>query len=114
MTIKKNKLKIKKGDQVIVITGKDKGKKGEVIKVITEARKLLVSGINVAKKHVKPSQAFPQGGILPKELPIHVSNVQIIDPKTDKPTRVGFKFLTDGKKVRISRKSKEILDNVEA
>lgn len=114
MKLSKKKFKIKKDDQVIVITGKDKGKKGKVVKVITEGDKVLISGINVAKKHVKPSQFFPQGGIVSKELPIHISNVQLLDPKTDMPTRVGYKKLADGKKVRIARKSKEIIDNKEA
>ncbi len=110
-SMKNIKLKIKKGDKVLVISGKDKGKKGDVVKVIPKEMRLVVSGINVAKKHVKPSQANPQGGILSKELPIHYSNVQLLDPKTDMGTKVGYKLLADGKKVRFAKKSGEIIDN---
>jgi large subunit ribosomal protein L24 len=106
------KLKIKKGDKVVVTTGKDKGKKGEIIKVFPKLNKVLVTGINVVKKHTKPSKLNPQGGIIPKEMPIAVSNVACLDPKTDLPTKVGFKLLKDGKKVRYAKKSGEIIDNV--
>lgn len=105
------KLKIKKGDKVVVLAGKDKGKKGSVLKVFPSEMKILVEGINVAKKHVKPSQANPQGGILSKEMPIHYSNLSIVDPKTDLPTKVGYKLLADNKKVRFARKSGEVIDN---
>jgi large subunit ribosomal protein L24 len=110
-TEKKAKLKIKSGDMVIAITGKDKGKRGKVIKVVTKTMRVLVEGINVAKKHVKPSQAFPQGGIVAVERPIHYSNVAIVDPKADMPTKIGYKMLADGKKVRYARRSGEIIDN---
>lgn len=100
------KLKIKKGDQVVVITGKDKGKKGEVLRVIPEDSRVLVAGVNVATKHTKPSQTNP-GGIQKVELPVHISNVAIADPKSGKPTRVGSKVLKDGKKVRVAKKSGE-------
>lgn len=100
------KLKIKKGDQVIVLTGKDKGKKGEVLRVITEDMRVLVAGVNIATKHTKPSQTTP-GGIQKTELPLHISNVALADPKSGKPTRVGFKTLKDGKKVRVAKKSGE-------
>ena len=107
-----NKIKIRKGDSVIVLTGKDKGKKGQVSKVIPSERKLLIGGINVVKRHTKPSRLNPNGGIVSKEMPISVSNVAMLDPKTDQPTRVGYKLLADGKKVRFAKKSGEVIDNV--
>ena len=100
------KLKIKKGDEVVVLTGKDKGAKGEVLKVLTAESRVLVQGINKVKKHQKPTQ-FAAGGIVEKELSIHVSNVSVLDPKSGEATRVGYKTLKDGKKVRIARKSGE-------
>jgi len=102
------KMKIKKGDQVVVITGKDKGKKGEVLKAIPTEQRVVVSGINVVKKHTKPSQ-FAAGGIEDKELSIHVSNVALMDPKKGTATRIGSKTLKDGKKVRVAKKSGETL-----
>jgi large subunit ribosomal protein L24 len=114
MTVTKKKFKVRKNDQVVVIAGKDRGKKGKVIKIVTETNRVLVAGINVAKKHVKPSQFFPQGGIVSKEMPIHISNIALVDPKTEMATRVGFKTLEDGKKVRFAKKSKEIIENLEA
>ena len=110
-TNKKVKLKVKTGDMVVAIAGKDKGKRGKVIKVILKTMKVLVEGINVDKKHIKPSQSFPQGGIVAVERPIHYSNVAMIDPKADMPTKVGYKILADGKKVRYARRSGEIIDN---
>ena len=104
------KLKIKKGDRVVVITGRDKGKEGEVLKVLPTERRLIVQGVNMAKRHTRPSAADPGGGILDKELPIHVSNVAHIDPKSGKPTRVGFKLLEGGRKVRVARRSGETID----
>ena len=98
------KLKIKKGDQVVVITGKDKGRTGEVTKVIPATSRVVVTGINQATKHVKPTQ-FAQGGIEKVEASIHISNVALADPKTGKATRVGYKAEKDGTKVRIARKS---------
>lgn len=100
------KLKIKKGDQVIVLTGKDKGKKGEVLRVIPEDNRVVVAGVNVVTKHVKPSQTSA-GGIQKTELSVHASNVAVADPKSGKPTRVGSKVLKDGKKVRVAKKSGE-------
>ncbi len=105
---KKTKMKIKKGDQVIVLTGRDKGAKGEVLKVIPAESRVIVQGVNVVTKHQKPSQLSP-GGIQKKELSIHVSNVAIADPKTGEATRVGYKTLKDGKKVRVTKKSGETL-----
>lgn len=102
------KMKIKKGDQVIVLTGKDKGKKGEVLRAIPTESRVVVAGINVVKKHTKPTQ-FAAGGIEDKELSIHVSNVALADPKSGKATRVGFKSGKDGKKMRVAKKSGETL-----
>jgi large subunit ribosomal protein L24 len=103
------KLKIKKGDKVIVITGKDKGKTGEVTKVLVQENKVIVSGINMAKRHTKPSQESA-GGIISKEMPIQISNVAYVDPKTNKPTRLGVKIDKDGRKVRVAKKSGEVVD----
>lgn len=99
--------KIKTGDEVIVLVGKDKGKKGKVAKVIVAAGKAVVTGINQAKKHEKPSQAGP-GGIKTKDMPIQLSNLALVDPKEGVATRVGFKDV-DGKKVRFAKKSGEVL-----
>ncbi len=100
--------KIKKGQQVIVIAGKDKGKKGEVKKVLTDKNRVIISGVNKVKKHEKPSQ-MSQGGIVTRELPIHISNVAIADPKTGEPSRLGYKTLENGEKVRFAKKSGEIV-----
>jgi len=102
--------KIKKGDHVIVIAGKDKGRKGEVVKVFPKESRVVVKGVAMVKRHVAPSQADPEGGIKQFEAPIHVSNVAHMDPKNGSPTRVGFKTLKDGKKVRVARKSGEVID----
>lgn len=106
----KAKMKIKKGDNVVVIAGKDKGAKGEVISVNPQTRRVVVQGINVVKKHQRPSQVNPQGGILKQEKPVHVSNLALVDPKQDKPTRVGYKTLKDGKKVRYAKRSGETVE----
>lgn len=103
------KMKIKKGDRVKVITGKYRGEEGEVIKSFPSESKVLVRGVNVVKRHVKPSRTG-SGGIESKELPVHVSNVALIEPSSGKAVKVGWKFLEDGKKVRISRKSGEVID----
>ncbi|MDQ0232976.1 50S ribosomal protein L24 [Metabacillus malikii] len=100
---------VKKGDKVMVISGKDKGKQGVVLAAYPKKDRVLVEGINVVKKHSKPSQVNPQGGILNQEAPIHVSNVMPLDPKSGEPTRVGYKVV-DGKKVRVAKKSGETLD----
>ncbi len=102
--------KIKKGDHVLVIAGKDKGKKGEVLKMFPKEERVLVSGVGMVKRHTRPTQADPDGGIKQFEAPIHISNVAAIDPKTSKATRVGFKTLKDGKKVRVAKKSGEVID----
>ena len=101
--------KIRKGDRVILTTGRDKGKKGEVLKVMTEEGRVLVSGINMIKRHTKQS-AREQGGIVTKEAAVHISNVAHVDPKTGEATRVGFKNLADGRKVRFAKKSGEVID----
>jgi large subunit ribosomal protein L24 len=104
-----NKLKIKKGDRVIVITGRDRGKQGEVMRVIPAERRAFVRGVNVVQKHQRQS-ATMEGGIIAKEAPIDISNIALIDPKSGKPTRVGYKIMDDGRKVRIARKSGEVID----
>jgi large subunit ribosomal protein L24 len=101
--------RLKKGDKVIVTSGKDKGKRGEILRVYPIEERVLVSGVNVAKRHQKQS-ARTQGGIVNKELPVHVSKIAHIDPKSDGPTRVGFKVLEDGRMVRFAKKSGEIID----
>jgi large subunit ribosomal protein L24 len=100
--------KIRKGDKVVVLTGKDKGRTGEVVMAMPKEGKVIVSGINVHARHRKPSQVNPQGGIERKEAPLHVSNVAIADPKTGAPTRVRFEE-RDGKKVRVAAKSGELI-----
>jgi large subunit ribosomal protein L24 len=102
--------KIKKGDTVVVLAGKDKGKTGEVTRVDPKASKVVVSGVNVAVRHRKPSQANPQGGLDRFEAPLHISNVAIADPKTGKPSRVRIETGKDGKKVRVAVKSGEKID----
>jgi large subunit ribosomal protein L24 len=101
--------KVKKGDQVVVIAGKDKGKRGEVLRVIPDEGRLVVQGVNVVTKHTRPSMTS-QGGLVKKEATIHASNVAHVDPKSNEPTRVGFKVLEDGTKVRVARKSGEQID----
>ncbi|WP_428910399.1 50S ribosomal protein L24 [Niallia sp. Krafla_26] len=100
---------VKTGDKVMVISGKDKGKTGVILASFPKKNRVLVEGVNIVKKHSKPSQVNPQGGIINQEAPIHVSNVMPIDPKSGEPTRVGVKVV-DGKKVRYAKKSGEVLD----
>ena len=102
-------MKIKKGDKVVVLSGKDKGKHGEVVKSLPKEGKVIVSGVNVAARHRKPTQANPQGGIERREAPLHVSKVALEDPKTGKPTRVRFEE-RDGKKVRVAARSGELIN----
>jgi large subunit ribosomal protein L24 len=102
-------MKIRKGDRVKVITGRSKGKVGDVLRVIAAEQRVVVSGVNMIKRHTKPGRT-EAGGIVEREAAIHVSNVAILDPKSDKPTKIGFKFLEDGRKVRIARGSGETLD----
>ncbi len=101
--------RIRKGDKVVVLTGRDKGRSGEVLKVLPTEDRAIVQGINVAKRHQKQSQT-QEGGIVSKELPVHMSNLAHEDPKDGKPTRVGFKVLKDGNKVRVARRSGEVID----
>ena len=103
------KLKIKKDDEVIVVTGRDRGKQGKVLRALPAENRVVVQGVNVAKRHTKPSQADPQGGIKEKELPIHVSNVAIWNPVTQKADRIGFRTLDDGRKVRYFKSNGEQL-----
>jgi len=103
------KLKIKKGDHVVVVTGKDKGKHGEVLKVIPSENRAIVQGVSVVRRHQRQT-ANQEGGIVAKEAPIDISNIALEDPKDGKPTRVGYKFLKDGRKVRFARRSGEVID----
>jgi large subunit ribosomal protein L24 len=102
--------KIKKGDTVVVRSGKDKGRTGTVVQVMPKDGKVLVSGVNVAARHRKPSQTNPQGGIDRREAPMHISKVGLADPKTGKATRVRFETAKDGKKIRVAVKSGEKID----
>ena len=103
------KMKIKKGDDVVVLTGKDKGKTGSVLRAMPKERRVLVQGVNVVKRHMRASPG-QTAGIVEKETPIHVSNVALIDPKTQRPTRVGYKLLEGERKVRVARRSGEVID----
>ena len=103
------KFKIKKGDKVVVRTGKDKGKTGEVLRVLRQDERVLVQGVNMVKRHQRPSQVAP-GGIMEKEAPLHISNVGLVDPKTDLPTRVGYRIDDDGRKLRFAKRSGEPID----
>jgi len=102
-------LKIKKGDHVVVITGKDKGKKGEVLKILPSENRAIVKGVAMVRRHQRQTTT-QDGGIITKEAAIHISNLALEDPKDGKPTRVGVKFLKDGRKVRFARRSGEVID----
>ncbi len=101
------KLHIKKGDTVQVIAGEDLGKKGRVLEIIRKTDRAIVEGVNIIKKHTKPNTQYPNGGIIEKEAPIHISNLMLVDPKTGKPTRIGRRLNENGKLVRYSKKSGE-------
>jgi large subunit ribosomal protein L24 len=103
--------RLKKEDQVVVIAGKDKGARGKVLKVLRDRDRVIVEGVNRVKRHQRPTQNMPQGGIIEKEMPIHVSNVMLLDTKEDKPTRVRFQVGDDGKKVRVAARSGTVLDS---
>jgi large subunit ribosomal protein L24 len=103
------KFRIKKGDRVAVITGKDRGKQGEVLKVLREDERLIVNGVNMVKRHTRPSARHP-GGIVEKEASIHISNVAHVDPSSNRPSRVGYRTLDDGRKVRFAKRSGYIID----
>lgn len=101
------KLNIKKGDNVMVIAGDEKGQKGKVLSVNRETERVIVEGVNMVKKHTKPNAANPQGGIIAKEAPVHISNLMLVDPKSGKPTRIGRRLNDQGKLVRYAKKSGE-------
>ncbi len=103
------KFKIKRGDRVVVLAGRDKGKKGEVMRVLRQDRRAVVGGVNMIKRHTRPSTGDP-GGIIQREAPLHISNLALEDPKDGQPTRVGFRFLDDGRKVRYAKRSGEVID----
>jgi large subunit ribosomal protein L24 len=103
------KFRIKKGDRVVVITGRDRGKQGEVLRVLRKDERLIVQGVNMVRRHQRPSAGHP-GGIIDKEASIHVSNVAHVDPAGNRPTRVGYKSLEDGRKVRFAKRSGEVID----
>ena len=105
-----NKMRLKKGDRVRVISGKDKGKEGKILVSFPAENKVIVEGVSVASRHSKPTQANPQGGIVKKETPIYASKVMFICPNTGKPTRIGHAFLEDGRKVRVAKVSGEVVD----
>ena len=101
--------KIKKGDRVVVLTGKDKDRQGSVLRVLPKDERVVVEGLNMVQRHTRPTQADPQGGIKHKEAPLHVSNVALVDPKSGGPTKVGFR-IEGGKKVRFAKKSGEVIN----
>jgi large subunit ribosomal protein L24 len=109
MAVSKAKMKVKKGDEVVVLTGRDKGKKGEVLRVDRARGRVLVQGVNLVKRHQRPTMASP-GGINEYEAAIHVSNVALVDPSSGEATRVGYRTLDDGKKVRFAKRSGEVID----
>ena len=102
--------RIRKGDKVVVITGADRGKRGEVLSVLPKDDRAVVQGVNMAKRHTKPRGMGQPGGIVEREATIHLSNLMLVDPKTDKPTRVGFRVLDDGRKVRVARASGDVIE----
>ncbi|AEH50818.1 50S ribosomal protein L24 [Pseudothermotoga thermarum] len=104
------KLKIKKGDLVEVISGKDKGKRGKILAALPKEGKVIVQGVNIVKKHQRPIPQLREGGIIEREAPIYACKVMLVCPNCDKPTRVGMKFLEDGRKVRVCKKCGEIID----
>ncbi len=101
--------KIRKGDNVVILTGRDKGKTGDVLRVMRQDQRVVVQGVNMVKRHTAPSQNNP-GGIVEKETSIHISNISLIDPDSGKSTKIGFKVLEDGRKVRVARRSGEMID----
>ena len=102
--------RIRKGDTVVVITGADRGKRGEVLSVAPKDDRAVVQGVNLAKRHTKPRGMGQPGGIIEREATIHLSNLMLVDPKTDKPTRVGFRVLDDGRKVRVALASGDVIE----
>jgi large subunit ribosomal protein L24 len=104
------KFRIRRGDEVVVRTGRDRGRTGEVIRVDRESSRVVVRGVNIARRHMRPSPANP-GGIVERELPIHVSNVALRDPSDGRPTKVGYRRMEDGRKVRTAKRSGDLLDD---
>ena len=103
--------RIKKGDTVLVISGADRGKRGEVLRVRPTDNRAVVQGVNVAKKHTKPTGMGSPGGIVSIEASVHLSNLKLVDPKTDKPTKVGFRVLDDGRKVRVAKATGNVIES---
>ncbi len=103
--------RIKKGDQVVVITGADKGRRGEVLQVMPKDERALVRGVRIVRRHTKPTGMGQPGGIVDKESPIHLSNLMLVDPKSDKPTKVGFRVLEGGRKVRVAKATGEVIES---
>jgi len=103
-------LTLKKGDVAVVMTGKSKSKSGRILSVLPSKEKVIIEGINIVKRHMKPSKKYSQGGIIEKEGPIHISNVMLVCPKCNKSTRIGNTVLDDGKKLRTCKKCKEVID----
>ncbi len=103
-------LGIKKDDHVVVISGKEKGKQGRVLSVLPRKQRLIIEQVNIIKRHMKPSRKYSQGGIIEKEAPLHISNVMLICPRCQKPTRIGNQILGDGRKMRVCKKCKEVID----
>jgi large subunit ribosomal protein L24 len=101
---------VRKGDTVVVVAGKERGKRGKVLRVLKAKGRVLIEHINMIKKHQRPTQKLRQGGIIEREGPIHLSNVMLVDPQTDKPTRVGVRLLAEGRKARVARRSGEFID----
>ena len=104
-------MKIKRDDTVLIISGNDKGKRGRVLRVYPEQDRIIVEGVRMMKKHTKPTQPDPQGGIIEREASLHVSNVMLVDPKNDEPTRVGRQRLDEGRRVRVAKRSGEMIDS---
>ena len=102
--------RIRKGDTVMVITGADKGKRGEVLSVLPKDNRAVVQGVNIAKRHTKPTGMGQPGGIIEREATIHLSNIKLIDPKTDQPVKVGFRVLDDGRKVRVAKPTGNVIE----
>ena len=103
---------VRKGDTVMVVAGKERGKRGKVLRVLRDKGRVVIEHINMIKKHQRPTQKLRQGGIIEREGAIHLSNVMLVDPQTDKPTRVGVRALADGRKARVARRSGEFIDKV--
>ena len=104
------KLHVKKNDTVMILAGKDKGKSGKVLRVLAEKQRVLVESLNTIKRHTRPTQANSEGGIIEKEMPLHISNIMLFNPMTNKGDRVGFKVLEDGRKVRYFKSNGEVVD----